>query len=291
MSVLGQPAANITHVCGWLFLFFERKIMTAAMLAQQIRRRKRYFQPKCVAHAYYADCAKVFDLQQEIANLEKPIKEKQTLLACPVCNDNKAEIQRGEIKDTFRRVFDILVAGSALFFFLPLMGIIALLVKLTSPGPVFYRQKRLGKDVKTFVIFKFRSMSSDAESKSGPIWAGKNDPRITRFGNFLRKSHLDELPQLFNVLKGDMSVVGPRPERPYFVTKLHSEIPDYHKRLLVKPGITGLAQVRNAYDSTLADVRRKVKYDLTYIKRQCLFLDVKVMVWTVGTMFTGKGAH
>jgi exopolysaccharide biosynthesis polyprenyl glycosylphosphotransferase len=265
--------------------------MTEAILTQPTRRKSRYTRSACVSHTYFVDCAKVFDLKQEIANLEEPLKERHTLGACPVCQDNQKKLLTAKVKENLKRIFDCVVAGSSIIFFLPLMAIIALLVKVTSPGPIFYKQERLGKDAKPFYIFKFRSMASDAESKSGPVWAGKDDPRITPFGKFLRKSHLDELPQLFNVIAGDMSVVGPRPERPYFVSKLHSEIPDYHKRLLVKPGITGLAQVRHSYDATIQDVRKKVKYDLAYIKKQCLLLDVKVMVWTVGTMVTGKGAH
>ncbi len=190
-----------------------------------------------------------------------------------------------------KRSFDLIVSLICLVFLAPVMALVALGVKLTSKGEVLYSQERVGKEGKRFHIYKFRSMVQDAEKNSGPVWAGKTDARITPFGNFLRKSHLDELPQLFNVIKGEMSLVGPRPERPYFVNKFSEFIPDYSGRLNVKPGITGLAQVCHKYDETMDDVKKKIKYDLLYIKRHCLILDLKVMFWTIGVMFTGKGAH
>ncbi len=209
-------------------------------------------------------------------------------------------------------VFDII--GSTLFIIIsaPLLVVIAALVKLTSRGPVFLKQERVGENRRKterraerrnvgrragesygqpFNLFKFRTMYFDAEKHSGPVWAEKNDPRITPLGRFLRKTHLDELPQLINVLKGEMSIIGPRPERPMFVKALHVEIKKYPNRLKVKPGITGLAQVRQHYDTSLRDVKKKVHYDLLYIRKMCLLMDLRIVFGTMRVMVTGKGAH
>ncbi len=160
----------------------------------------------------------------------------------------------------------------------PIIGLCAILVKLTSRGPVLYRQERVGQHGQTFMLYKIRTMRADAEALTGPQWSqGESDPRVTWVGGILRKTHLDELPQLVNVLKGEMSIVGPRPERPHFVEKLKGVVPDYEKRLQVKPGITGLAQVRAGYDRTLLDVRRKVKLDCMYIRRMCWWVDFVII--------------
>jgi lipopolysaccharide/colanic/teichoic acid biosynthesis glycosyltransferase len=153
-----------------------------------------------------------------------------------------------------------------------------IVIKLTSPGPVFYTQERVGKDDRLFKIIKFRTMCVNAESQDGPVWAKKDDKRITTFGKFLRRTHIDELPQLINVIKGDMSIVGPRPERPFFVSKFKDNIPGYAKRLSIKPGITGLAQCYHKYDETIRDVQKKLRYDILYIKRMCWSLDLRI-VW------------
>ncbi len=189
----------------------------------------------------------------------------------------------------FKEVSDRVLALVALIVLLPVLAILALLVKLTSRGPVFFRQQRVGQYGRPFYILKLRTMVLDAESKTGPIWAVDNDPRVTRIGRFLRLSHLDEIPQLFNVLMGHMSLVGPRPERPVFVAQFRRQIPNYEDRLLVKPGITGLAQVYHSYDATLRDVRKKLAYDLLYIKRMCMMTDVIILFLTVRCL-TGRGA-
>jgi len=177
--------------------------------------------------------------------------------------------------------FDRCVAAVLLVIFAPVFGICALLIKLTSRGPVLYKQERVGEKGQIFEILKLRTMHVNAEKCTGPMWSpGDNDPRVTTFGRFLRRSHLDELPQLVNVLRGEMSLVGPRPERPYFVEQLRKVVPDYEKRLAVKPGITGLAQVRSGYDRTIRDVRRKVKLDSMYIRRMCWWVDFVVMART-----------
>ena len=142
-----------------------------------------------------------------------------------------------------------------------------------------------------FDIYKIRTMRVDAEKYTGPVWAKEDDPRLIKFGKIIRKLHIDELPQLYNVVKGDMSIVGPRPERPVFVEKLCEEILDYKKRIKVRPGITGLAQVRHKYDETIADVRKKVKYDLLYIREMCFMVDLRILLRTVVVAVTGKGAR
>lgn len=190
-----------------------------------------------------------------------------------------------------KRILDIAISLSAIIFLAPLFLLTAVLILITSPGPVIFTQVRVGKNGRWFNIYKFRTMHVDAEKQSGPVWAAANDSRLIPYGKFLRKAHIDEIPQFLNVLQGDMSVVGPRPERPVFVEKLKREIPDYEKRLVVKPGITGLAQVWHRYDETIRDVKKKIKYDLLYIKKICLWTDLRILFRTVRVVFTGEGAR
>lgn len=192
-------------------------------------------------------------------------------------------------RTAIKRVMDICCSAMALMVFAPFMAIIAVAVKATSQGPILYKQTRVGLKGKQFEMLKFRTMRIDAETATGPVWAKKNDPRVTPIGNFLRTSHLDELPQLLNVLKGEMSIVGPRPERPMFVEEFKRVIPHYERRLYAKPGITGLAQIKRRYDETLADVKRKVRYDALYVQKMCPLLDLKVMVLTIGTVIFRTG--
>jgi lipopolysaccharide/colanic/teichoic acid biosynthesis glycosyltransferase len=172
----------------------------------------------------------------------------------------------------------------------PLLIVTGIAIKITSSGPVFYTQARVGKDGRLFNIIKFRTMRADAESQTGPVWTKKNDSRITTIGRFLRETHIDELPQLINVLKGDMATIGPRPERPHFVDMLNDEIQGYTRRLDVKPGITGLAQCYCKYDETITDVRRKLRYDVLYIKNKCWRLDVQIIWRTLSISLLG-GEH
>ncbi|MDI6793764.1 MAG: sugar transferase [bacterium] len=190
-----------------------------------------------------------------------------------------------------KRGIDVVVSSLGLILLSPFLPIIAIIIKLDSKGPALFRQQRVGKDGTTFTMYKFRTMRVDAEFGSGPVWAKKNDARVTKIGGYLRTSRVDELPQLVNVLKGEMTLVGPRPERPVFVNEFKHIIPEYKSRLKVKPGITGLAQVRYRYDSSICDVKRKLRYDLLYIKRMCLMLDLKILFETCGVVLTGKGAH
>ncbi len=190
-----------------------------------------------------------------------------------------------------KRGIDIFGAIVGLILLSPICVLVALLIKATSRGPIFFKQMRVGKDEKAFEIYKFRTMRVDAEKETGPVWASANDNRLIPCGKFIRKAHLDEIPQFVNVLRGEMSIVGPRPERPVFVEKFRAEISDYEKRIAVKPGITGLAQVWHKYDESMADVRKKVKYDLLYIKKLCLWTDVQILFRTVRVVFTGEGAR
>ena len=178
-------------------------------------------------------------------------------------------------------------AGVLLVVSSPILVACAVLIKLTSRGPVIYKQDRVGLNGHVFTLFKLRTMYEDAEAETGPVWAAGDwdDPRVTPIGRLLRMAHLDEFPQLVNVLKGEMSLIGPRPERPHFVSQLKEEIPEYDKRLEVKPGITGLAQIRTGYDRTLRDVRRKVKLDMQYIQRMCWMVDFVILFGTVSRAF------
>ncbi|QGJ68483.1 UDP-N-acetylgalactosamine-undecaprenyl-phosphate N-acetylgalactosaminephosphotransferase [Planctomycetales bacterium 10988] len=171
-------------------------------------------------------------------------------------------------------------AGLLLLFLAPVIFILGMAIRLTSSGPAIYSQVRVGAHGRRFAIYKLRTMSYNCEAKSGPVWAAKNDPRVTWLGAILRKTHLDELPQLWNVLRGEMSLIGPRPERPEFVTKLETEIPEYGKRLAIRPGITGLAQISQAPDTTIHCVRRKTKYDLFYIQKMNWRMDLQILVAT-----------
>lgn len=190
-----------------------------------------------------------------------------------------------------KRAFDIIASLLGIIFLSPLFLLTAILIKCASRGPVLFKQTRVGKDGMLFDIYKFRTMRVDAEKETGPVWAENNDPRLIPVGGFLRKAHIDEIPQFINILKGEMSLIGPRPERPVFVQKFKEKITDYEKRLAVKPGLTGLAQVWHKYDETIEDVRKKIKYDLLYIRKLCLWTDLRILLRTVRVVFTGEGAR
>jgi lipopolysaccharide/colanic/teichoic acid biosynthesis glycosyltransferase len=210
-------------------------------------------------------------------------------------------------RDLPRRILNVTLATLGLVLALPLMLLIAIAIRLTSPGPIFYTQVRVGLDRrrqrfdasnhrragdiggKPFPIYKFRTMKVDAEKQSGAVWATKHDPRVTLIGGFLRQYRLDELPQLINVIRGEMNIVGPRPERPTIFAELRETITEYPLRQRAKPGITGLAQISQSYDSCLDDVRRKVQFDLEYIRKQSLFEDVKIMLKTIPVVLFRRG--
>ncbi len=207
------------------------------------------------------------------------------------------------------RVMNLVIASVALIIVSPVMALFALAVRLTSEGPIFYRQVRVGIDQRwkqkgrrghcrrardlggrAFTIYKFRSMYVDAEKRSGAVWATKGDPRVTPIGRLMRKCRVDELPQLINVILGDMNIVGPRPERPQIFAKLSENIAEYPIRQRAKPGITGWAQINHAYDTSIEDVRTKVRYDLEYLQRHSMAEDLRIMARTVPVMIFGKGA-
>jgi len=200
----------------------------------------------------------------------------------------------GFIRRTYavlKRILDFCFSIAGVIILSPLLLLVALAVRITSKGPIIYSQTRVGKDGELFEIYKFRTMKVDAEKDSGPVWARSNDNRLTPIGKFLRKSHMDELPQFINVIKGDMSIIGPRPERPVFVDEFKKVISGYQGRLAVKPGITGLAQVWHRYDATIEDVKKKLKYDLLYIKKMCLMSDFRIILRTFRVVVTGEGAN
>jgi len=207
------------------------------------------------------------------------------------------------------RSLNVTVAVIGMLVMAPFAALIALVIKLSSPGPIVYTQTRVGLDRRAmrgdrhhtrreedlggrvFTIYKFRSMRADAEVPGEAVWASKDDPRITAIGALMRKTRLDELPQLWNVLRGEMNVVGPRPERPSIFLSLRTQVDNYHLRQRVKPGITGWAQINQAYDSSVEDVKKKVALDLEYITNRSLWMDVKIMTCTLPVMIGRKGAH
>jgi len=187
-----------------------------------------------------------------------------------------------------KRIMDVVISFFTLILLSPILMLVSVIIKLTSKGPVLYSQVRVGRKGEEFIMYKFRSMNMNSE-EYGPEWAGEKDPRITKTGRILRKLYIDEIPQMVNVLKNEMSLIGPRPERPFFVEQLKKEIPYYYKRLSVKPGITGWAQIKHKYDSSLEDVKTKVQYDFYYIENMSLKLDFKIMINTVIVILLMKG--
>jgi sugar transferase (PEP-CTERM system associated) len=191
--------------------------------------------------------------------------------------------------EIIKRLFDVALASAGLIVSAPVMAVVAIAIKLESAGPVLYRQPRSGQNGCVFILNKFRSMRDDAEKATGPVWAEARDPRVTWVGALLRRTRLDELPQLFNVLVGHMSFIGPRPERPEFVDALQKQIPYYMKRLSVKPGITGWAQVKYRYGASVDDALEKLQYDLYYIKNLSLFLDLLILLNTIQVVLFARG--
>lgn len=204
-----------------------------------------------------------------------------------VNNIDYSNVRGNVLFDVYQRVLDIVLSVVGLLVGIPLIAIFGILIKLEDNGPITYKQERLGKGGKRFYIYKLRSMRTDAE-KFGAQWAEKNDPRITKVGKFIRKTRIDEIPQLFNILKGDMSIIGPRPERPEFTQEFNEEIPGFINRLAVKPGLTGWAQINGGYDIT---PQEKLVEDIYYIENRSILLDFKIILKTVKVVLTGHGAR
>lgn len=198
---------------------------------------------------------------------------------------------KSSLKRALKAVMDYVISSLGLIISIPIMALVALAIKVDSSGPIFYRQERVAKNGKIFNLLKFRSMKEDAEEETGPVWAEENDERITRVGKVIRKLRLDELPQMINVIRGEMSFVGPRPERPYFAAQLKKEVPFYEKRLSLKPGITGWAQIQYPYGASKEDALEKLKYDLYYIKNMSLSLDMNIIFQTIRIVLFGRGAR
>lgn len=223
------------------------------------------------------------DFHQVVSGLSKT----NQIFGMPLIEVSPEPMQLWEL--VAKRFFDVVISFIVLVLTFPLLLIIGMLIRLTSEGPAIYKQTRVGRYEKPFTIFKFRTMFDNAEKDSGPLWASKNDPRITPLGKWLRKLRFDELPQFVNVLKGDMSLVGPRPERPHFVKQFSDEVPLYSRRHRVRPGITGWAQVKWKYDTSMDDVREKTKYDLFYIENASMSMDAKILINTIMTVVKGRG--
>jgi exopolysaccharide biosynthesis polyprenyl glycosylphosphotransferase len=196
-----------------------------------------------------------------------------------------------EWEKRLKRISDVVISLIILLLTIPLYILFAIAIKIDSKGPVLFKQERIGMNSKEFNIYKFRSMYLDAEKHTGPVWSTKDDPRVTRVGKILRKLRIDEIPQFFNVLKGEMSLVGPRPERKYFVEMLAQQLPYYKRRLKVRPGITGWAQVKHKYDESIEDVKVKLRYDLFYIENMSLRMDLKILARTLLVILFGKGHY
>ena len=231
-------------------------------------------------------------LAQECAAIDQSLSERQLR---PADLDRTAFVAAHEVRQTplavaCKRLMDIVFSLALVVGLSPMLVVVAALIRLESPGPVFYRQTRVGLGGKPFSILKFRSMRQDAE-KNGPLWARAADDRVTRVGRFIRKFRIDEIPQAVNILRGDMSFVGPRPERPEFVSELQELIPNYDLRHLVKPGLTGWAQVNFDYGSSVADAYRKLTYDLRYVETQNILLDCRIVLSTLRVAFFGVGAR
>ena len=229
-------------------------------------------------------------LEPEPAFWERHLKRVDIDHLTPAWFAGLAARPQGRALLAVQRAWDVLTSLALLVFTLPVMLLVALCVRLDSPGPVLYRQERVGLGGKPFTLLKFRSMKADAEAR-GPAWAQARDPRVTRVGLFMRRTRIDELPQLINVLRGEMSFIGPRPERPHFVERLGAVIPFYHERSRVKPGLTGWAQVNYPYGASVEDAKAKLSYDLFYVQNRSVLLDAAILFATVRVILFQEGAR
>lgn len=231
---------------------------------------------------------RLLSLDREVLTHSEVLPHGEVLHHGEVLPHVETQVSNYEI---FKRSFDLWLATLLLILLAPVIFFAALMIKTTTRGPVLYKQLRLTAGGREFWMYKFRTMSTNAEAVSGAVWATRSDPRITPVGRFLRISRVDELPQLLNVLRGDMSLIGPRPERPEMASKLQEELPSFNRRLEVKAGITGLAQVGHGYAACLKSYRRKLAFDRLYVKRRSVLLDLKIAARTILVVLTGRGAR
>lgn len=231
----------------------------------------------------------IFDMPTVYENLAKRVPVEHVYDQWLLFNDG-FYLASKEYMQKIKRLADLVISVLLLLSTFPIAVLFALAIRLDSPGPIFFKQERIGKDSKVFLLWKFRSMGQDAE-QNGAVWAERVDPRVTRVGKWVRLLRIDEIPQVYNVLRGEMSLIGPRPERPEFVQELQKQIPYYDIRHLVRPGITGWAQINYRYGASVEDALRKLEYDLYYIKNMSLFLDLKIALRTIGVVLFGQGAR
>lgn len=264
---------NIGDCAGKTFCFYRRSTLS------------------CKQRAFLADAANAGgQVEALLEHLDERLKfvEVELLHDDYLLENNLLQQKLQQQNHWPKRLLDIIMALGLLMLTLPIWLLTALAIKLESPGSVFFRQQRTGLFNREFEIIKFRSMRQDAE-KDGARWATRNDSRITKVGQFIRRTRIDELPQLLNVLKGDMSLIGPRPEREVFIHELEKHIPFYRFRHMVKPGVTGLAQVRYTYGASVEDAMHKHRHDIYYLKHQSLWMDVKILLKTIQIVVTGQG--
>lgn len=276
--IAGVPVVGTSEKLRELVEAFEAETIVVATSLSREPRLLRLLRPLRCGGIEVMDYVAVYELLAQEIPLDH-INDEWLMNAA--LNSSVIHIRK------IKRILDLFVATGGLILAGPILLVTAIAVKLDSPGPVFYRQKRSGQDGRTYWVIKFRTMRQDAEAASGAVWAGAKDDRITRIGRSLRKWRVDEIPQLWNVLKGEMSLVGPRPERPEFIDTLAGTIPFYHERLMVPPGVTGWAQVKYPYAASIEAARRKLQYDLYYIKHMSFFFDVLILLRTVRTVIHG----
>lgn len=280
------PSSSVLPVTGSLTSMAKKYNVNEIVVAVQNRRNGSFpIQDllKCKLHGFKVIDAATF-FEREMCQIRVDSLQPSWLVF-------GGGFDQGQLRAGIKRSFDLLASVILLIATLPVMMITALCIFIEDRSPIFYRQKRVGKDGHHFMVMKFRSMRNDAEKAGKPQWAAENDPRTTKVGRFIRKLRIDELPQILNVLKGEMSFVGPRPERPYFVKQLCDEIPYYNVRHSIKPGITGWAQVRYQYGASVEDALQKLQYDLYYVKNNSLFLDIIILIDTVQVVLFGKGGR
>ena len=283
---LAVDPAKVVHAPGRLLEFVRENRINEVIVA--VRERRGGVLPIRELLDCKVSGVKVLDLSSFFEHTQGQVRIDSLKASWLIYGDG---FRQGLSRALVKRCFDLVVSIALLVMATPVMLLTMLLIMLEDRGPVFYRQERVGLGGRTFKVTKFRSMRTDAEKDGKPRWATSNDDRVTRVGRVIRKLRIDELPQLFNVITGEMSLVGPRPERPFFVEKLSEEIPFYSVRHCVKPGVTGWAQVRYQYGASVDDAIQKLQYDLYYVKNHTLMLDTLVLFETVRVVLTGEGAQ